>query len=243
MKNVVNDWSFRNLSLIGRTTVIKTLVLPIIIQCLTVLPDPPDYIYDQIQNMLISFLWCGKPDKIKRTIIVNNIEEGGLAFPHIRSFGHSLKMTWIKTLLDPEKFAAWKTLALNNFEIFGGNKIWYFHKEGLLKLSNKMNSFWKCVLKSWSQLDSKTLSTTEDILSEPLYYNNKIKINNQKIFYKELCKKEIFFINDLIDDNGSILPFHVIKAKLNLNVPFITYFSLVNAIPKCWKTQIKNDQK
>ena len=26
MKKVVNDWSFRNLSLIGRTTVIKTLV-------------------------------------------------------------------------------------------------------------------------------------------------------------------------------------------------------------------------
>ena len=43
MKNVVNDWSFRNLSLIGRTTVIKTLVLPIIIQCLTVLPDPPEF--------------------------------------------------------------------------------------------------------------------------------------------------------------------------------------------------------
>ena len=64
MKKVVNAWSFRNLSLIGRTTVIKTLVLPIIIQCLTVLPDPPDYINDQSQNMLYNFLWCDKPDKI-----------------------------------------------------------------------------------------------------------------------------------------------------------------------------------
>ena len=53
MKKVVNDWSFRNLSLIGRTTVIKTLVLPIIIQCLTVLPDPPDYIYDQISKYVV----------------------------------------------------------------------------------------------------------------------------------------------------------------------------------------------
>ena len=64
------------------------------------------------------------------------------------------------------------------------------------------------------------MSTPEDILSEPLYYNNNIKINNQIFFYKELCKRDLFFINDLIDDNGSILPFHVIKAKFNLNFPF-----------------------
>ena len=63
-------------------------------------------VYDQIQNMLISFLWCGKSNKIERSSIVNNIEEGCFAFPHIRSFGHSLKMTWINKLLDPEKFAS-----------------------------------------------------------------------------------------------------------------------------------------
>ena len=28
-----------------------------------------------------------------------------------------------------------------------------------------------------------------------------------------------------------------------MNVPFITYFSLVNAIPKSWKANIKNYQK
>ena len=163
--------------------------------------------------MFYNFVWCDKPDKIKRNIIINKIDEGGLAFPHIRSFSHSLKMTWIKKLLDSDKFAPWKTLALNNFENFGGNNIWHLHKEGLLKLSNKMNRFWKCVFKSWSQLDSKEVLTPEDILSEPLYYNNNIKINNNIFFYKELCKKCIFFINDLIDDNGS----YIINITLRSN--------------------------
>merc|ERR1712074_262442 len=108
--------------------------------------------------MLLNFLWCGKPDKIKRKIIVNKVEEGGLAFPHIRSYSHSLKMTWIKKLIDPEVFAPWKTLTLNNIENYGGNKIWHLRKEGLLKLSNKMNSFWKCVLKSWALLESKQIT-------------------------------------------------------------------------------------
>jgi hypothetical protein len=42
VKNILNLWSYRDLTYIGKVTVIKTLALPILVQSLPVLPSPPD---------------------------------------------------------------------------------------------------------------------------------------------------------------------------------------------------------
>jgi hypothetical protein len=34
--------------------------------------------------------WDGKPDKVKRNVIINNYEEEGLQLPHIESFCKTL---------------------------------------------------------------------------------------------------------------------------------------------------------
>ena len=94
-----------------------------------------------------------------------------------------------KKLLNPEKIAPWKTLVLNNMEGLSGNKIWYLRKEGLKNTFNKMNSFWKCVLNSWSQIESKKIMTSEDILAEPIFSNNNIRINIKNFFIKNFVKR------------------------------------------------------
>ena len=73
---------YRDLTYIGKVTVIKTLALPILVQCLTVLPNPPDSVLNDIQEIFDKFLWNGKKDKIKRSVIINEYE-GGLKMPHI----------------------------------------------------------------------------------------------------------------------------------------------------------------
>ena len=85
VKKILNLWSYRDLTYIGKVTVIKTLALPILVQCLTVLPIPPDLILNDIEKIFYKFLWNGKKDKIKRSIIINEYEEG-LKMPNIQSF-------------------------------------------------------------------------------------------------------------------------------------------------------------
>jgi hypothetical protein len=51
-----SDWSLRNISLLGKITVIKTLALPILVQCFTVLPDPLDHIIKSLQNIFCYIL-------------------------------------------------------------------------------------------------------------------------------------------------------------------------------------------
>ena len=73
----------RNISLIGKVTVIKTLALRILVQSVTVLPDSPIHIVKQIQDIFFNFLWNNKVDKVKRNTVIGNYEDGGLKMPHV----------------------------------------------------------------------------------------------------------------------------------------------------------------
>jgi hypothetical protein len=62
IKRLLNDWSLRKISLLGKMTVIKALPFPILVQCFTVLPNLPDHIIKQLQDIFFSFLWDEKID-------------------------------------------------------------------------------------------------------------------------------------------------------------------------------------
>jgi hypothetical protein len=53
VKKILNLWSYRDLTYIGKVTAIKTLALPILVQCLTVLPNPPDSILNDIEKNIL----------------------------------------------------------------------------------------------------------------------------------------------------------------------------------------------
>ena len=56
MTKISNLWSYREiLTYIGMVTVIKTLAHHILVQCLTVLPNPPDSVLNDIDEIFINF--------------------------------------------------------------------------------------------------------------------------------------------------------------------------------------------
>ena len=85
-------------------------------QILTVLPNPPVQVMKEIQDIFYKFLWDGKPNKIKRNVIINNYEEEGLKLPHIQSFCKTLNKSWLHKLLDPMNMSPWKILLLSYIE-------------------------------------------------------------------------------------------------------------------------------
>jgi hypothetical protein len=60
VKSVLNSWIHRELSYVGKITVIKTLALPILTQVLSVLPNPLKETLIDIQNIFFRFLWNNK---------------------------------------------------------------------------------------------------------------------------------------------------------------------------------------
>ena len=68
----------KQITLIGKITVIKTFAIPKIIFPLRVLETPPETVVQKINKDIFSFLWDGKPDKIARNTIVKTYNNGGL---------------------------------------------------------------------------------------------------------------------------------------------------------------------
>jgi hypothetical protein len=76
VKKILNLWSYRDLTYIGNVIVIKTLALPILVQCLTVLPNPPESVLNDSETVFYQFLWNDKKNKIKRSVISMNMKKG-----------------------------------------------------------------------------------------------------------------------------------------------------------------------
>ena len=77
VRNILSCWKYRRLTLIGKITVLKSLVAFQLLYVLSPLLPNVKAIKD-VNKLFYSFLRNGKGDKIKRDIITNDYSNGGL---------------------------------------------------------------------------------------------------------------------------------------------------------------------
>ena len=127
--------------------------------------------------------------------------------PHISSFCAALKVAWLKKVLDINYIASWKTLLLDTLEGFGGDKILYLPSEGLLKSLHNFNPFWKSVFEMWAKFERFPPTTPNEVMSQCIWLNNNIKRNGRKFILSHWIQKGVYFINDLLTNEGKFLSF------------------------------------
>lgn len=93
-----------------------------------------------------------------------------------------------------------------------------------------------------SLLDSEP-QTSEDILSQSIWFNSKIQVNNRYVFLQRWCNNGVFYINDLLNSNDAIMSFTEFKNTYNVNSTFTEFYGIISAIPSEWKESIKNTKK
>ena len=105
----------------GKIVEIKPYALPKLIYPLTSLPNPPKETIKRIDKMMYDFIWDGKPDKIKQEISTSDYDKGGLRMIDKEKLIWSLKISWVKHILETESNSLLKHLYENVFKQFGGN--------------------------------------------------------------------------------------------------------------------------
>ena len=78
VENIIKQWSRRRLTLFGRVTVIKSLALAKFIHLFLALPNPPGNLLNTMDKLFFKFLWNGGPYRIKRNLVVKDINIGGM---------------------------------------------------------------------------------------------------------------------------------------------------------------------
>ena len=59
---------------------------------------PNSELLSKLNSMFFNFIWNGKKDKVKRNIMTQNYEKGGLKMIKLDTFILSMKLTWIKRI-------------------------------------------------------------------------------------------------------------------------------------------------
>lgn len=236
IKSLLATWSWRNLTLFGKITVIKSLAIPMIVHLLRALPSPDHNFFKEANNIIYKFIWDNKPDKIKRSVLINDYSAGGTNLIHLESFAKSMKIFWVKKILNDTYNTEWKTLILDKIQKFGGNYIWHYHSESIKKIGTKLNPFWNDVCKIWSEV--MEIDKNQDILSQTVWYNPEIKVGNKTIYYKNYSDAGINYIRDLLDDDGNFLDHRDLMAKYDITPDFLTHGGILHAIPVNWKNII-----
>ena len=157
MRNCLGAWALRRLSLIGKISVIKSLVVPQIIHILSPLQSNPQII-NEINVLFFNFLWNGKGDKIKRDVVIRDYPDGGLKILDIISFNKALKIVWIKKYLDENSKGKWKLFIDAELEPLGGPVVLNnLNKADTTKVAKGLSPFLKEVLEIWAELNYQLL--------------------------------------------------------------------------------------
>ena len=106
IQNIIKSWQPRCLTLKGKITVVKSLVIPHILQLASVIPLSDRFIRD-VDTLLLNFVWSNRKHLIAKKVLSLPYELGGLKMVSARSVIYTGKIMWIKRLLNDIN-ANWK---------------------------------------------------------------------------------------------------------------------------------------
>ena len=186
MKRVIQQWSRRNLSIIGKTIIAKTFIISQFIYVMQAI-GLPQKVLITINSALYTFLWKKKTsnrkafEKVKRKVLVLNTEKGGLKMIDMITLQKALQLRWISKLATKkeEKFKTIPKILLSKLGV--GLSILYTpcHPNKLLGNIDE-NPFWKEVLVKWLHLkQNKNIDADTQHLDK-----NSILWNNALLQYK-----------------------------------------------------------
>ena len=122
IKQTVNCWRMRNLSLMGKVCVIKTIVLPQLIFLFSVLCIKiPCSFFKELNGIFFKFIWNGGKDRVQRKIMCNDYIKTGLKMIDPLTFANAQNMVWVKNILDVNYTALWKDIELFFLVNFNGD--------------------------------------------------------------------------------------------------------------------------
>jgi hypothetical protein len=155
IKTLTEIWSTRNMSMKGKLTVIKSLLIPKLVYPCTILKTPQTIIKD-VNTILNNFLWNWKKPKIKKDVIIRPVKEGGLKSPCFKCKLDAWKSKWaIRCLKITEDKPLW--VYLIDYTLPKELTFKYLltarpTEACLTKYCRELSNFYKEIILTWSKL-------------------------------------------------------------------------------------------
>ena len=142
-------------------------------------------------------IWKGN-DKIKRSALINDIDNGGLKMLDIESMISAQRVMALKKYF-ADGNSSWKTI----LDEFLCNVL--FCNFDTRKLPVYIPAFYKECLDAWSELKNSNVVSYEDVIDQIIWNNKNIVVDKQSLFEKHLFCQGIVKIGDLLSNTGKFL--------------------------------------
>ena len=118
IQTVLDMWRSRDLTVFGKAVIIKALGISPIVYSMSMLEAPKSEL-EKVNKLIFKFIWKNKPDKIKRDVLYQTIDRGGLKVPNIFLMDKALRLNWIRRLV-VNKPGNWRIIPQYYFDKYGG---------------------------------------------------------------------------------------------------------------------------
>ena len=218
----------------GKAVIINSLALSQMQYISTILYVPKNVI-NEVNDLIFKFLWPKKVH-VKKHVVIQNIEAGGLKMPDFESKVAASKILWLKRLLQSckcgilVKALLHLQMPLNEYCNLNFNPDF---------LPGDMPGFYEQLFRYWFTFHSYLPTKSEEIRSQMIWFNRYILVDGTPIFDKKAYDKGLKYINDLLDDEGKLISLDTVNNMFSVNWSVMYYNSLRSSIPYSWKKSVK----
>ena len=233
-------WSSQKLTLFGKISIINTVLLSKFIYRFSCLPSPNSMLIKAIEDKFLDFLWGpNKRHAISKGTITNMRHNFGLKFPCLSTKDKSMKIAWVKRILDNNESLISPFLEDNiiinlhtffqcNLKVTDLNKTW----------RSKPSSFWLDVISTWCNVNYRKPNEVDNPDDEIIWFNSNIKIGGNLVFIDGMHKRGVNRIMDLKKNSNTFLTFNEYNIKFpGTGIHFLQFLSLINSLPAPYKNQ------
>ena len=234
MQNTINSWSSRCLTIKGKITVLKSLIVPHLQQLASVFPLNDTFIA-HIEKIIFNFVWSNRKHLVSKEVLILPVPLGGLKMISTKAIINTARITFVKRLLNNIN-AKWKFLA---HELMG------FSKDDLLNRTNPCcvyktcsTKFYSSLLYTWFNFTNVEPCNSSEVLQQNICKNVSICIGNDIIYknYKDWVNAGITSMKDIFDTtNCSFMKREELERMYNINISIMKYNQIISAIPREWK--------
>ena len=206
MKNIINMWSQREVTMYGKILLTKTFILSQFNFLVSCLPSPSEDRIKEIDDMILKFVRSFRsPQKLSKDIIQLDKFKGGLNLTLLKDQIIGLKISWVIRLIKNPN-VGWKNIVMGALPL-KIQDIWScnFNKEdgkAIFLHSKNIPYFWKDVIMKWAGYNFYEPKDITDILSQTLWFNSYIKNNKKEmLFFSSWYSEGLFRVKDLFINN------------------------------------------
>lgn len=175
--------------------------------------------------MLFNFMWKNRTYYVRKSVIMNTYDTGGLNFLDFTSLNNTFKVNWIKQFFrNPSSI--WNFIPHNIFSKLGGLKFVLVCNYKVEKIPLKLSNYHQQMLLAWSLIYKHNFSPHKYYI----WNNRNILYKNKSLYYEKWFTNKIYLVSQLFNDEGFLLTYSEFLTKFGLPVTAKEYAVVIPSV-------------